>query len=92
MDPVSDDLTPRERRDFAELMKALGNVRIQFWICPVEGHSDRRGTNGELVGTVDWVGDVAHCTFPGCGRTSADGRGDDDAAQDGHPGTGQGET
>lgn len=56
------------------LLAGLGNVRFKFWICPAEGHSDRRGPNGELVGTVEWEGDLARCTAPDCGRTSADPR------------------
>jgi hypothetical protein len=50
----------------------LATARIKFWVCPVPGHSDRRGPNGELVGTVEWDGDVAYCLTPGCLRSSQD--------------------
>ena len=50
----------------------LATARIKFWVCPVPGHRDRRGPNGELVGTVEWDGDVAYCLTPGCLRSSQD--------------------
>lgn len=54
-----------------ELLAAFDGVRIKFWICPVDGHSDSRtDEDGRPVVTVEWDGDVAHCTMPGCGRTS----------------------
>lgn len=87
MDPVTDPDNPGSRfmsdaefdAAIAEIDEAItaGRVRMRFWVCPENTH--RRP--GELVVTVEWRGDVAHCTFPGCGRTSADGRGDDDATQ-----------
>jgi hypothetical protein len=59
------------------LMDGLGNIPIRFWICPGEGHSDsREGPDGWPVETVHWEGDVARCTYEGCGRTSADKRSD----------------
>ena len=54
-----------------ELLEAFGNARIQFWTCPQPGHSDRTGTNGQPVVTVEWHGAVARCTASDCGRTSA---------------------
>ncbi len=45
------------------------NMPIRFWVCPVDEHRRRQG-----VVTVEWEGDVAHCTWPGCNRTSADER------------------
>jgi hypothetical protein len=53
-----------------ELLAAFENVRIKFWMCPVRAHGDRVDERGWPVVTVEWNGDVAHCTFPGCGRTS----------------------
>lgn len=50
------------------LRDLLGNARVQFWMCPVAGH----GEGPPLRETVRWIGDVAHCMEPGCGRTSAD--------------------
>ena len=47
-----------------DLLDALVNMPMQFWACPDETH--RR------TGLVDWVGNIAHCREPGCGRTSAD--------------------
>lgn len=47
------------------------NVRIQFWICPVIGHSEGAWRT-ELVATVEWRGDVAYCLAPDCNRTSTD--------------------
>ena len=42
----------------------LCNAPVNFWVCPDEQF--RR------TGIVQWVGDVAHCRQPDCGRTSAD--------------------
>lgn len=58
------------RRSIIDLMEAFADVRIDFWTCPVPGHSDRRGYHGEPVVTVEWDGDVARCTAPDCGRTN----------------------
>ncbi len=44
---------------------AAGRVRVRFWRCPVDKH---RG--GELREEVRWIDGVAHCTWPGCTRTS----------------------
>jgi hypothetical protein len=57
--------------DFERVLAEIGELRFQFWVCPVEGHSGRFGDDGPPVETVRWVGDVAHCLSPGCGRTSA---------------------
>lgn len=53
-----------------ELMAAIGNAPIQFWMCPVRQHGDRTDASGRPVVTVEWQGDIARCTAPGCGRTS----------------------
>lgn len=62
----------------------LMNTPVQFWVCPVGEHRRRTDDRGGPVGTVEWIGDVAHCTAPGCGRASTDRRGGDDGgvAQD----------
>lgn len=60
--------------DWDELLEALGDVRFQFWVCPVAGHSEGDWRTTALVPTVEWVGDVAHCLAPDCTRTSADPR------------------
>lgn len=49
---------------------AAGKIRLQFWACPVDGHSDSDWQHPRE--TVRWDGDVARCTWPGCGRTSRD--------------------
>ena len=49
--------------------EAIGNAPIMFWTCPMPSH---RNQPGELRVSVQWEGRVAHCTTPGCGRTSAD--------------------
>lgn len=61
----------RRNRDwFKEFCAVLGDVKVEFWLCPIPGHSE--GTwRTELVQTVEWRGDVAHCLAPGCARTSA---------------------
>jgi hypothetical protein len=51
-------------------LDAFAGVRFKFWLCPVDGHSDSRTENGRPVVTVQWDGNVARCTFPGCGRTN----------------------
>lgn len=53
------------------LLNALGGARVQFWICPVIGHSEGTWRTG-LVQTVEWSGDVARCLAPGCNRASTD--------------------
>ena len=58
------------------LLAELGDVQVEFWACPVEGHSDRSGSDGGPVETVRWEGDAARCTAEGCGRTSVDERSD----------------
>jgi hypothetical protein len=63
---------------------AAGRISVKFWLCPA-GHSDRRAGEPFPDGlTVVWDGDVARCTEPGCGRTSAD-RGDADAVASNRP-------
>ena len=47
------------------------SVRAQFWVCPIEGHSEGAWHAG-LVQTVVWRDHVAYCLAPGCGRTSVD--------------------
>ena len=37
------------------------DVPVRFWVCPIDEHRERKG-----VVTVEWDGDVAHCTYPGC--------------------------
>jgi hypothetical protein len=58
--------------DWDELLEALGDVRFQFWVCPIDGHSEGDWSATRPVTTVEWIGDVAHCRAPGCNRTSAD--------------------
>ncbi len=90
MDPLNPGSAAMSDDEFdaaiAEIDRALveRGATIMFWICPVDAH--RRPYQG--VQTVEWRGNVAHCTFPGCGRTSTDPRGDDDATQD-RPAEGQ---
>ncbi len=55
-----------------ELQEALGDATFRFWTCPITGHSGRRDGKGGPVVEVEWVDGVAHCLFPGCGRTSTD--------------------
>lgn len=45
--------------------RALGQVKVMFWQCLVPEHAKRRN-----VVTVEWVGDTATCTAPGCDLTS----------------------
>ena len=52
--------------EFDELIALLGNVRIRFWVCPIDEHRERR----DAV-TVEWVDGIAHCTAEGCTNTSA---------------------
>jgi hypothetical protein len=69
VDPASVAWATRHRGRRAPLI----NARFEFWCCPVEMHSESRtNREGALVQTVEWVDDVAHCLFPGCGRNSAD--------------------
>lgn len=44
-----------------------GRTTLRFWVCPIREHG-----GGELRETVRWIDRVAHCTWPGCGRTSSD--------------------
>lgn len=59
-----------------ELMAAIGDAPIRFWMCPVRPHGDRTGDSGWPVVTVEWRGGIARCTAPGCGRTSRPGPAD----------------
>lgn len=43
----------------------IGRAKFIFWYCSIDGHNSREG-----MVTVKWVGDVAHCTFPGCTNTN----------------------
>jgi hypothetical protein len=54
--------------DFPE----LANARVRFWQCPIREHAERKTV------TVEWVGDVAHCTAQGCSNTSKRNDDDDD--------------
>lgn len=47
-------------------------MRIQFWVCPVPEHRDRRDELGQPLPTVEWRSNVAYCLAARCGRTSAD--------------------
>lgn len=60
---------PAERRKI--FREGLGKLPIQFWVCPVPGHSQHR-EDAPLRQTVEWRAGVAHCLEPGCGRSSAD--------------------
>lgn len=60
----------RHREDYDAILDALGDVPIRFWVCPIPGHSDRKGPDGRPVLTVEWRGDVAYCTADDCGRNS----------------------
>lgn len=51
---------------------ARAGGRVQFWICPIKGHSDATAKPGWRGPTVEWVDGVATCLFPGCFRTSTD--------------------
>lgn len=51
----------------------LAGLSVRFWRCPVEHPRE------PLRETVRWIGDVAHCTEPGCGQTSAVPSGGDPA-------------
>lgn len=46
-----------------EVWAALGNATVQVWFCPVRAHR-----------TVEWRGNVAHCTHGTCELTSEDTR------------------
>ena len=48
-----------------ELMDLLRKTPVQFWICPIREHAERRNTV-----TVEWRDNVAYCTFLGCDKTS----------------------
>lgn len=58
--------------DHKLILEAIGNARIRFWACPVEGHSFRHNGDGSPLPTVEWDGDVAYCLARGCGRMSDD--------------------
>lgn len=60
-------MTPEER----SVWDLLRNARVRFWTCPVVEHDDRRDAAGRPVVTVQWEGDTARCTAPGCGQSSA---------------------
>jgi hypothetical protein len=53
--------------DEVQAQIAEGRVTLRFWVCPIREHG-----GGELRETVRWIDRVAHCTWPGCGRTSVD--------------------
>lgn len=54
------------RASIREFFELIGNVPIRFWTCPIEHPPWPPRV------TVRWEGDVAYCTEPGCGRTSAE--------------------
>lgn len=56
---------------FCSQHSPLRDVRVRIWFCPDRAHAHPAQP---LRPTVRWVGDVAHCLEPGCGRTSADPR------------------
>jgi len=60
-DPTTDDW-----------LEAFGQLTVGFWVCPL-GHSDSMFNRQSWMdgGTVQWVGNVAHCLKPGCTETSA---------------------
>lgn len=53
-----------------ELAEALGNARLRFWVCPLVEHRRRNNASDMPVVTVEWRGNITHCTAPGCGRSS----------------------
>jgi len=55
-----------------EIERALGNVRVRFWTCPVRGHSNSSTWPDGPAQTVEWRKGIAYCLKPGCWRTSAD--------------------
>jgi hypothetical protein len=71
---IAADEEPTDDGWFEEFLDAVAdaNVRMRFWVCPVREHRGRNDAQGWPVVTVEWHGDVAHCTAPGCGRTSVD--------------------
>lgn len=46
----------------------LLNAPVQFWLCPVPEHREH---SEDRPVTVEWRDGVAHCTAPGCDKTSA---------------------
>lgn len=54
------------------LMTTIGDMRVRFWVCPIGEHRERSDDRGGPIVTVEWRGDIAYCTAPECGRTSAD--------------------
>jgi hypothetical protein len=71
--PLVDATAGGSDQRHADLLEAFGHLKVQLWFCPVPGHSDSRtDADGHPAETVHWEGDVAHCTYPDCGRTSAD--------------------
>ena len=53
--------TAEEHRE--DVWEFLGRQRVRAWFCPVRSHR-----------TVEWRGDVAHCTHGTCELTSEDTR------------------
>ncbi|MEU0078592.1 hypothetical protein ABZY58_11900 [Micromonospora tulbaghiae] len=68
-EPVKEQ-KPKRQRDLDELAEVFAGVPIRFWMCPIDGHSDRSGPDGRPVVTVEWRGDIAYCTADDCGRNS----------------------
>lgn len=57
---MSEPTVEEQREDVWEI---LGKARVRAWFCPVRSHR-----------TVEWRGDVAHCTHGTCELTSEDTR------------------
>lgn len=51
---------------------ARRKIKIQFWMCPREDHGGKTDANGWPIPSVEWIGGVAHCLEPDCGRKSTD--------------------
>jgi hypothetical protein len=66
-----------ERRSSLQILEeAFGApVRIRFWVCPTEGHSDHTAPGADPTKpTVEWRAGVAYCLHPEprCNRNSQD--------------------
>jgi hypothetical protein len=60
--------------DYDALIDSIGDVPIQFWVCPVREHRKRVDENGGPVVTVEWRADVAYCTAEDCEHNSSEPR------------------
>lgn len=61
-----------ELRPTPARLALLRDIAFSVWTCPVEAHGSRTDANGRPVVTVEWDGNLAQCTAPGCLRTSED--------------------